>query len=192
MRKLLLLVLGCSLLLVSCRSYQAERLASEGYEQLMSRDFSAAGASFAKASGKDKDNHTYRYNYLLSLFLEGDYERVVKLSEEAFGEFDFNLSFLLLKAQAYSEQSQYKKALETYERLFAIDPGSYETQAEVMEAALRWNERETAERLALGLLNVKAYEKRALTVLSQLAGKESWYARALSFITKEEQTEGPH
>lgn len=133
MRKLLLLILSTSLLLVSCRSYQAQRLASEGYEQLMARDFSSAGASFAKASEKDVDNHTYRYNYLLSLFLEGDYERVVKLSEEAFGEFDFNLSFLLLKAQAYREQSQYKQALETYERLFAIDPGSYETQAEVID-----------------------------------------------------------
>ncbi|NLE14926.1 MAG: hypothetical protein GX626_03515 [Spirochaetales bacterium] len=190
MRKLLLLILSTSLLLVSCRSYQAQRLASEGYEQLMARDFSSAGASFAKASEKDVDNHTYRYNYLLSLFLEGDYERVVKLSEEAFGEFDFNLSFLLLKAQAYREQSQYKQALETYERLFAIDPGSYETQAEVMEASLSWNEKAIAQRLALGLLTVKGYEKRSLTVLSQLAGEESWYAHALAFVMKEGQTEG--
>lgn len=189
MKKLLLLVLSSSLLLVSCRSYQAARLAGLGYEQLQSRNFTSAGASFAEASDKESGNHTYRYNYLLSLFLQGDYDQVISLSENAFETFSFNLSFLLLKAQAHAQKEEYPKALETYERIFALDRASYETQADVMEAALTWNETETAKHLALGLLHEKGYEKRALTVLCQLSEENSWYALALSFLTKEGKAE---
>ncbi|NBK21645.1 MAG: hypothetical protein EOM68_06440 [Spirochaetia bacterium] len=189
MKKLLLFVLSSSLLLASCQSYQATRFAGRGYEQLQARDFAAAGASFSEASAKDRENHTYRYNYLLSLFLQGQYDQVITLSEKAFDVFDFNLSFLLLKAQAHAQKEEYSKALETYERLFSLDRASYEIQADVMEAALTWGETDTARHLALGLLPVKAYEKRALTVLSRLSGENSWYALALSFLTKEGQTQ---
>jgi uncharacterized protein YcfL len=74
MRKAIAAVLGCSLLLVSCRSYQAERLASEGYEQLIARDFSAAGASLRRQAGKKRTTTRIDTTNLLSLFLEGDYE----------------------------------------------------------------------------------------------------------------------
>lgn len=189
MKNLLLAVLISSLLLVSCQSYQARRLAEQGYQQLQNQHFEASSNLFAQAGSKDAKNHTYRYNYLLSLFLEGKYTEVIARSEQAFETFPFNLSFLLLKAQAYAEKQEYKEALATYDRFFTLDPASYETQALVMEQALLWKEYETAKRLALGLLNQKSYEKQALSVLTEISGEDSWYALALAYITKETQAE---
>lgn len=188
--KLRLLLVFCALLLfVSCRTYQARRLAETGYKQLMDKEFPASSASFAKAGEKDSSNQSYRYNYLLSLFLEGRYDEVIGLSEQAFADFAYNLSFLLLQAESYAEKRDYRSALQVYDRLFALDPASYETQAAVMEKALLWKEDETAKRLALGLLGQKKYEKQALTVLSKLSDEASWYASALAYITTKEPAE---
>jgi len=189
MKKLLVFVLCSSLLLVSCQTYQANRLAEQGYEHMQSQNFDASSVLFAKASTKDAKNHTYRYNYLLSLFLQGHYDEVIVQSEEAFETFPFNLSFLLIQAQSYAEKQEYKQALVTYNRLFKLDPASYETQASVMEQALLWKEYETAKDLALGLVNQKAYEKKALGVLSEIAGDDTWYALALAYVTKEKQSQ---
>lgn len=189
MKKLLLFVLCSSLLLVSCQTYQANRLAEQGYEHMQSQNFEASSVLFAKASYKDAKNHTYRYNYLLSLFLQGKHDEVIVQSEQAFEAFPFNLSFLLLQAQSYAEKQEYKKALATYNRLFTLDPASYEIQASVMEQALLWKEDDTAKLLALGLVNQTSYEKKALGVLSEIAGEDSWYTLALAYVTKGQQVQ---
>ncbi len=190
MKSRLLIILCCPLLLISCRSYQAREFAGQGYEQLQAGRFSEASASFAKASDAALSDHTYRYNYLLSMFLEGKYDQVIVQGEMAFAAFDFNLSFLLLKAQAQVESRRYQEALQTYDRLFALDRAAYEIQAQVMEDALTWGEIDTARRLALALLPIKAYEKQALAVLEKLSPTD-WYASALAYLTKEEQTQAP-
>ena len=190
-----LLLLVCSLVFFSCSSVRAEEeallYAREAMEQLKQDNSAMAVQLFSKALEIDPSSVIYRYNLGLALLQENQYEAVIVLSDESFHTFPDQLGFLQLKAKALSEGGRQKEALEVYQSLFALNPGSYALQKEVMLLALQWGYETEAEALAYALVSSGEYEEAAFSVLSALKGNTSWYAYARMYLTKEDATQAP-
>lgn len=181
-RALLLLLLP--LLLISCRSNRAVQLAQQGYEQMLASQYDEASVLYEKAFELQKSNAEYRYNHLLGLYLSQAYEQTAELAGQAFESFPHYLEFLQLQANAYAELRQYEKALETYQRLFTLNPATYDLQVQVMKMAVEWEQVEVAQTLAQRLLTIPGQEKQALEVLASTTQEPNWYQYALSYLTK--------
>ncbi|MGE4583220.1 MAG: hypothetical protein AB7C91_01085 [Sphaerochaeta sp.] len=191
MKRFLLLLIASLFLFSSCQLQKARAAAYLGSEAFAEGLYSQAAYQYGKAASAQHDSAEYRYNQILSLLLDASLDEVIVQSDKAFSDFPFHTEFLLLKARAYATQKAYKKALAVYQQVFALDPGSYTLQQAVMEQAVAWNENETAKNLALTLLSHPQTEQKALQVLTELEGKQSWYAYALNYLTKEAGTQAP-
>lgn len=195
MQKPLLYLLLFSLLFVSCRSVTNDRLALEqatrAMEELKLGNSKEAALLLREAVRLDSDSVRYRYNLGIALLQDHQYDQVIKLADESFSMFEHQIRFLLLKAKALTEMEQYQQALEEYQRLFALNPGSYILQAEVMQQALSWGFDEKAKSLANRLILVSEYQEEAFAVLASLDEEQLWYADVLNYLKKEVSTTDP-
>ncbi len=196
MQKLLaVFLLLATLLLFSCttmgnerRALQAADKASQLFEN---QEYAASVQLYKEAALLDSSQASYQYNEQLALFHLGDYDQVLEKSHSSFKNFPTHLSFLFLQAKALTQEKQYEKALQVYQRIFSLNPALYAERLEVATQAASWGFKEQATELALALVREHQREKDAFTLLSKLEGEESWYAYMLQYLTKGDATQSP-
>lgn len=193
-----LALLSLCILLVSCSTTKAEQeaasFAQEGIISLDSSDFANAQQSFAKAFRSDATQAGYLYNQLLATIELKQFAQALLLSKQGQQSFPAHLEFLLAEGTIQELQTQYSASLHTFLKLLALNPGDYQTKANVMEKALEWGMNVEARNLAMDLLSSGEQAKRALTVLSELDGEKSWASYLLKDFaepTKEVAAQSP-
>ncbi|NCC65739.1 MAG: tetratricopeptide repeat protein [Spirochaetia bacterium] len=194
MRRLLLLSLF-TLVCISCQTGTMHDLSStyatQAVDELQKGNSGLAVELFAKALELEPQSIAHRYNLGLALYTNEQYGQALTVLNESLALYPHQSRFFLLKAKVLSEVGEQVEALQVYRKLFDIDPGSYELQALVMQQALKWGYTEEAQALALRLLDIHQQEEKALEVLAQIHGPESWYAKILLFLKPETSATSP-
>ena len=191
----ILLLILTLLLLGSCTTTAAKREKSLGLQAqaLIALDAEEYGKAVAlleeavKLAPKESEG---RYNLVLALVADGQFDEAIALSDASFVLFPANLEFLLSQAFAYRKKGDLDAAFILYADILAKDRGNFALHATLMELALEEGYTEFAQETALYLLFVHKEEVRALQALTTIEGVDSWYAKALPLM-KEASEQDP-
>ncbi len=182
MKRAALIASLAALLLASCALSENSHLFRQGQQLLESGRASEAAAVYRQGLSRDANNADLLYNYLYALYESGSYEAVISESAAAIEHFPYRLEFNRLHARALLAARRHAEAESAYSALIALNPADYPLYEAVMESAHASGADDLAKTMALHLLDVAAYERKALTVLAELE-PQSWYALALAFLT---------
>jgi len=195
MRRLIPLLLLFLLLFSSCTTMAAKKEKSLGLQAqalvaLDAKEYGQAVALLEEAVRLTPKESEGRYNLVLALLANKQFDKAITLSEASFSLFPAHLEFLLSKAYAYREMGELDSAFDLYAEILAIDSGNFSLQANLMELALEKGYTDFARKTALYLLGKHKQEARALKTLATLEGEDSWYALAASLM-KEASVKSP-
>lgn len=187
MKKAIPILLLSFLLLSSCSTQVAKRerslaLQAEALTLLDDKEYGRAVALFEEAVDLMPKASEGRYNLVLALLANGQFDEAVTLSDASFTMFPAHLEFLLAKAFAYRQKGDLDEAFALYSEILEKDKGNFPLQAALMEVALESGYFDFAKDRALFLLSVHKEEARAFGVLATLEGEESWYGHAYSLM----------
>ena len=187
MKKAIPILLLSFLLLSSCSTQVAKRerslaLQAEALTLLDDKEYGRAVALFEEAVDLMPKASEGRYNLVLALLANGQFDEAVTLSDASFTMFPAHLEFLLAKAFAYRQKGDLDEAFALYSEILEKDKGNFPLQAALMEVALESGYFDFAKDRALFLISVHKEEARAFGVLATLEGEESWYGHAYSLM----------
>lgn len=126
-KKLLLMMILCSMLAVLSGCNKAASLEKDGKRSFQSGDYEKAASSFAEAIAANPNRAEYYINYGLSLIALGKYDNALKQLEQAYIDKDMlvirenNKRILRGKGIAYYNQLNYVKAIEEFKMALEID-----------------------------------------------------------------------
>ncbi len=195
MKRAIILLFVSLLLLGSCSTRVARRekslvLQSRALAALDTKEYDKAVPLLKKAVELAPQESEGRYNLVLALLANKEFDEAIGVSDASFALFPAHLEFPLAKAYALRQQGAQDKAFALYEEVLKKDRGNYPLHATLMELALKEGSLEFAKERALYLLSVHKQEARAFSVLASLEGEQSWYAMASSLM-KEASKEDP-
>jgi len=189
------LVFFSLVLLGSCTTTAAKReknlvLQAEALVALDAKEYEQAVTILEEAVNLAPKESEGRYNLVLALLANRQFDEAILLSEGSFSLFPAHLEFLLAKAFAYREMGDVDTAFSLYTEILAKDRGNSSLHATLMELALEKGQTAFAKETALYLLSMHEEEARALQALATIEGEDSWYAFAASLM-KEASTKSP-
>ncbi len=187
MKRLIPILLLSLLLLGSCTTGVAKKekslvLQAEALTLLDNKEYGQAVPLLEEAVKLAPEESEGRYNLVLALLANEQFDEAITLSDASFSLFPAHLEFLLAKAFAYREKGDPDHAFVLYYEILAMDKGKYSLHATLMELALEMGYADFAKETALYLLSMHQEEARAFNALATLEGKDSWYAFASSLM----------
>lgn len=195
MKRLIPILLLSVLLLGSCSTRLAKKekslaLQADALALLDEKEYGQAVTILEEAVRLAPQESEGRYNLVLALLANEQFDEAITLSDASFSLFPAHLEFMLAKAYALRQKGAMQMAFDLYAEILEMDRGNFPLHATLMELALEEGYVDFSKETALYLLSMHKEEARAFKALATIEGEESWYAVALSLM-KEASEQSP-
>ncbi len=129
-----------------------------------------SSSSYLLSELEEEENRETRYNYIYSLYTEGEYEKVIAESEIASEMYPEYTRFLKIKALAEKKTERDEAYSETLALILEKEPGDEELRDMYVESLLKLGKEDEAVEYAKKTILLYPGNTKAMEVLSSRSG----------------------